>query len=414
MKRTAFFLLVALSLAASAQRRRKPVEPVFDVTPEQAIAAYDFDKAEEILNAQIEYLEKTQQPTDAKVSQLEIVRKNLLKLQSTACVSFVDSIILPKSQLLSHLPLGSESGSVASASTLAGTPDSLCCTLFLNQLENKRLFAMPDASGRLRLFAQELIGGEWTKAQMLDGLGEETADMNYPFMLDDGVTLYFSSCGDGLGGYDIYMTRYDADEHVFLAPENIGMPFNSPANDYLFAIDEFNNLGYFATDRNMPADSVCLYTFIPTQTRRIYNEDVVGRDGLRRLARIHSIRETWDDKAAVADAQRRLAEVRSGEKQEQKAHDFDFILNDRHVYTTLSDFHSEEARKLAVTWLNATRDFEKTTASLRQLRVQYAAAPAATKQQLAPQIRIMEAKAEQLYSEQREREKQIRKYETKN
>ena len=41
MKRTALLLLVALCLTASAQRRRKPVEPVFDVTPEQAIAAVE-------------------------------------------------------------------------------------------------------------------------------------------------------------------------------------------------------------------------------------------------------------------------------------------------------------------------------------------------------------------------------------
>ena len=416
MKRTALLLLMAFSLTASAQRRRKPVEPVFDVTPEQAIAAYDFNKAEEILNAQIDYLEKTQQPTDEKEALLEIVRKNLLKLQSTACVTFIDSIVLPKSLLLSHLLLGSESGSVESASKLLGTPDSLGCTLYLNQLENKRLFAAPNAAGHLRLYGQELIGGEWTKALPLDGLGEEDeADMNFPFMLDDGVTLYFAACSEeGLGGYDIYMTRYDTDEHTFLAPENVGMPFNSPANDYLYVVDEFNNLGYFATDRNQPADSVCLYTFIPSQTRRVYNEENVGRNGLRRLARIQSIRETWTDKADVAAAQKRLAEVRNGEKQEQKAHDFDFILNDRHVYTTLSDFRSDEARKLAVRWLETKRDNEKTTAALRQLREQYAAAPAATKQQLAPQIRIMEAKAEQLYSEQREQEKQIRKRETVN
>ncbi|MBQ4003094.1 MAG: hypothetical protein II600_03870, partial [Bacteroidaceae bacterium] len=96
MKRTALLLLVALCLTASAQRRRKPVEPVFDVTPEQAIAAYDFNKAEEILNAQIDYLEKTQQPTDEKEALLEIVHKNMLKLHSTACITFVDSLVLPR------------------------------------------------------------------------------------------------------------------------------------------------------------------------------------------------------------------------------------------------------------------------------------------------------------------------------
>ena len=53
MKRIILFSLIAFSLTASAQRRRI-VEPVFDITPEEAMAQYDFDKAEEILNAKIE------------------------------------------------------------------------------------------------------------------------------------------------------------------------------------------------------------------------------------------------------------------------------------------------------------------------------------------------------------------------
>ena len=109
------------------------------------------------------------------------------------------------------------------------------------------------------------------------GLADEPEDnLNYPFMLSDGQTLYFAAKNEeSLGGYDIYMTRYDNDERKYLAPENLGMPFNSPANDYLLVIDEFNNLGGFASDRNQPADSVCLYTFIPNESRRTYEDGTI-------------------------------------------------------------------------------------------------------------------------------------------
>ena len=49
---------------------------------------------------------------------------------------------------------------------------------------------------------------------------------------------------------------------TYLAPENVGMPFNSPYNDYMYVIDEFNNLGWFASDRYQPEDkSAYMYSF---------------------------------------------------------------------------------------------------------------------------------------------------------
>ena len=81
--------------------------------------------------------------------------------------------------------------------------------------------------------------------------------------MSDGITLYYASDGEGsLGGYDIFVTRYDSENGNYLRPDNIGMPFNSPANDYMYAIDEFNNIGWFASDRYQlitKSVSMCLY-----------------------------------------------------------------------------------------------------------------------------------------------------------
>ena len=85
----------------------------------------------------------------------------------------------------------------------------------------------------------------------------------------DGVTLYFAAQGvNSMGGYDIFMSTFDLDKGVFYSPENIGLPFNSTANDYLLAIDDINHLGWLVTDRRQPEDKVCIYTFVPTASRR--------------------------------------------------------------------------------------------------------------------------------------------------
>ncbi len=58
-----------------------------------------------------------------------------------------------------------------------------------------------------------------------------------PFFMSDGVTLYYANDGDeSIGGYDIFISRKGEDG--FLQPQNIGMPYNSPYDDYMLAIDE--------------------------------------------------------------------------------------------------------------------------------------------------------------------------------
>lgn len=412
MKALLFLILACLCLNTSAQRRKK-AEPEFPITAQEAIAKYDFKMAEEILNAKIDYRISNNDSTSDLDSLLEIAIKGRIRLQATERVTIIDSLILPKSQLLANLPLGQEGGSLQSYAKCFGKPDTLDCTVFENQLSNQRVFAMPYRQGETRLFGQELIGNGWTEPKELQVLEVQEGDkVNYPFMLSDGITLYFAAeTEESLGGYDIYMTRYDSDDRTFLAPENIGMPFNSPANDYLYAIDEFNNLGWFATDRNMPADSVCLYTFIPNTTRRVYNENEVTTDSLMGLARISSIKDTWENPTAVKEALARKKALEKTEKAEAKPHDFDFVINDLYTYTTYSDFKNAQAQLRIKFWVESKNELQTAQQQLQALRNKYGSQSKEGKTQLAPQIRILEGKVEQLIQDIRQEEKQIRKLE---
>ena len=130
--------------------------------------------------------------------------------------------------------------------------------------------------------------------------------------MPDGVTFYFAQKGEqSIGGYDIFVTRYDPETGSFLKAENIGMPFSSTANDYLYAIDEVNNLGYFVTDRRQPAGKVCIYVFIPNETRKSYQSEAYSDAQMRALADISRIADTWTDKATRQQALARLNEVKA-------------------------------------------------------------------------------------------------------
>jgi len=417
MKKT-FIIILALflSLNTTAQRRgRRSQQPAYTITAQEAMDAYDFSLAEEILQHQIADLTKRKQPTTKEEAMLETVRKSQLRLQATEQVTFIDSVLMSKSDVLQAIKLSQECGTIMNYADFFNSADSMGCTLFRNELGNHIVYAEANQKGFLRLKEKSYIDGEWTMERQLTGFDEQEADnLNFPFMLSDGITMYFAAeCEESIGGYDIFMTRYDADDQQFLAPENIGMPFNSPANDYLMVIDEFQKLGWFVTDRNQPADTVCLYTFIPTETRRIYNEQEVGKKKLASLARIASIKDSWTDVAAVDSAKKRLAEARNEERGtgSEKNREFTFVVNDRRTYYYFENFNNKQAQQKARIWLETQKEYEATKKELSALRTKYAAMNEAQRNQIAAQIRLTETAYERLAADKLELEKEIRRLE---
>jgi hypothetical protein len=381
MKKTIIFtLLILLALGASAQRKRRVKTPP--------------------------------PPTPEELAEMARQENYERKLQVTERVTFIDSMLLKKEEVMDMLYLGNENGSVASYAKFFNVKekDTLDCTLFRSQLGDKIIYAQPDTAAVLHLYASEMIGQKWCEPVLLPGL-EDTVSHNYPFMLADGTTLYYASKSEeGLGGYDIYMTRWDSDTQRFFKPENIGMPFNSAANDYLYLVDEFNQLGWFVTDRGQGGDTVCVYCFIPNETRRIYDTSTIGRDTLVALANINSIRDTWTDQERVKDALNRLDILRTKSKKSAQSQ-FHFIVNDRITYTNLSQFRNEESRKLANKWLKLVDERNKASEQLEELRKQYSVSRPEKKAELAASILALEQKYEKLIADVRSMEKEIRIFE---
>lgn len=381
MKKTIIFtLLILLALGASAQRKRRVKTPP--------------------------------PPTPEELAEMARQENYERKLQVTERVTFIDSMLLKKEEVMDMLYLGNENGSVASYAKFFNVKekDTLDCTLFRSQLGDKIIYAQPDTAAVLHLYASEMIGQKWCEPVLLPGL-EDTVSHNYPFMLADGTTLYYASKSEeGLGGYDIYMTRWDSDTQRFFKPENIGMPFNSAANDYLYLVDEFNQLGWFVTDRGQGGDTVCVYCFIPNETRRIYDTSTMGRDTLVALANINSIRDTWTDQERVKDALNRLEILRTKSKKSAQSQ-FHFIVNDRITYTNLSQFRNEESRKLANKWLKLLDERNKASEQLEELRKQYSVSRPEKKAELAASILALEQKYEKLIADVRSMEKEVRIFE---
>ena len=219
---------------------------------------------------------------------------------------------------------------------------------------------------------------------------------DYPFMLADGVTLYFASDGEGsIGGYDIFVSRMDTESGRFYRPDNVGMPFNSTANDYMLAINEVANLGWFATDRNQPEGKVCIYVFVPNAEKKRVNPQAMGYARALSIANLASIAETQYDAELVRKARQQMAllvyEQRAGRK---KVEDFLFVIDDLHDYRSLSDFKSADARELFKEWQKRVQQHGRDIEQLKDYRNEYASSSSAAKGRLEPLILLLESKVE--------------------
>ena len=99
--------------------------------------------------------------------------------------------------------------------------------------------------------------GEIRKIPLINTLKDE----NYPFYDDSTKTLYFASTGhSSFGGYDIFKVPYDWKANTVGEIENIGFPYNTPSDDYLYVPDYGLNSAYFTSNRNGELMNVEVFT----------------------------------------------------------------------------------------------------------------------------------------------------------
>lgn len=363
--------------------------------------------------------QKKKSATKAKVKQKTTVVDNELeqRLESmrgfTQKVMFIDSVVVSKSKLLSSLNIPDEAGSIQAYNKFFNTTDQPNSIVYLNQLRNKCVFSK-FADGGWDLYSQEMIGEKWSNAVPLKGLDilGDDVDINWPFLLSDGTTLYFAAKGEeSIGGFDIFMTRYDETTQSYLKPENIGMPFNSIDNDYFFIVDEYDGIGWFATDRNQPEGKVCIYSFIYNDVRENYVVDEYTPEQLRQLSEIHSISQTWTSNQARLSALEQLTAVYKRKFTQKKKNDFEFVINDELTYTTLTDFRSVEAAEMYVNLNELLRKKNKLDSSIERARIAYPTAQQPQREQYKQQLLAAEKQSEKYETDIKNLSKKIRRIE---
>ena len=323
---------------------------------------------------------------------------------------FIDSIVVDKADFIKHVPLNKESGTLATYEDHFRKPAQVPLAVFTNEFGDRCYYSEGDTLGTA-LYSTDRLGEKWSKPRQLTEFGSDYRNPNYPFLMSDGITLFFSAKGEhSLGGYDIFMTLFDGENGTFYKPENYGLPFNSTANDYLVAFDELDELGWLVTDRYQPAGKVCIYTFVPTFPRASFEQDNLSDAQIERFARIKNIQETWrfgDRAQAMQRYQNMLQRSEAGTA--QKA--FSFVINDNVVYHSIRDFKSPTTRELFKSLQELNASLKEDELTLEMQRDRYFNANARTQKMLNTEILGLEKKIEEKRIDARQMEKEIRRTE---
>ncbi len=333
---------------------------------------YNFDQAEKYLDTYEDGFKKTrraerpERPEATEIRHKIDMGRNML--ERVEKIVIIDSIDVDRDEFFKSYRLSAPTGSFLSTSELPRKFEAADPTVvFVTEKADEIFWAMPDENEDFRIATSTLLADNtWETPALLPDFLNEGGDANYPFMMSDGVTLYYGNTGqNSLGGYDIFISRRDGES--WYQPQNIGMPYNSYANDYLLAIDEITGAGWWATDRNAAPDRLTLYVFVPEDLRVNYPTDFPD---LASRALITRWKDTLPEDADYSSLLNSINNL--SVKSDNNDSGFRFAVPTRGVYTSLRDFRSADARKLMESYLKLSHDFDLDKRKLQVLREGYA------------------------------------------
>ena len=120
---------------------------------------------------------------------------------------------------------------------------------------------MPGGFGGTDIYMAEILSdGNIGKPENLGPTINTESNEMFPFMHLSGLFFFSSNGRTGLGGLDIFVSRYKSGK--FAESENVGEPVNGPMDDFGFIMNEVQSQGYFASNRAGGRGDDDIYSFV--------------------------------------------------------------------------------------------------------------------------------------------------------
>lgn len=335
---------------------------------------YDFELASELYAKFAEQLKKKPSEDGERylkryMRELDIAENALDNVQK---IEIIDRVDVPVGDFYNAIVLPSSGGKFIPQNQLPESfPENESDFVFSSEDGDFIMWTEMDNDGRTHILESDLLlDGSWEKPRRSGEILNGGGNVRNPFMLTDGVTLYFAADGEAsMGGYDLFIASRDASTGEFLQPTPLGFPFNSPYNEYVIAIDEENGIGWWVTDRNDLDGQLSIYIFKTDEVRKNYDRDEI--DDIVDYARLNDISAVKSTDMDFDNLMQLLKES-SLSKSNDSDDEFQLTLPDGRVLTRSKQIPSSSRRDLSI-YLHAEKEYSKHKDELENLRRRYAA-----------------------------------------
>lgn len=369
-----------------------------------AFPTYRFELAKTMYEEWLHSADSTHHQYKKAQAELARTEQMLRYMNRVENIAYMDTVSFPSEALPKHLP--SISPDMGKIEMRDGQ------FISTNQRGDRRYIAFTcKKTGRRLIGKQERLLDEWSAVDTLPDNINQFKEQDYPILMPDGVTLYFSAkdTTDGMGGWDIYMTKYNPATNTYLMPEMLGMPFNSMADDLFYLYDELAGKGFFITNRTNPNRLMCC-SFQ-------YNKPKYLRDSAEQYLREYIQLRTLPKLKSQPSATSHTAAVSETGKWadfEQNEPEWTLILNDSTVYSSLADFRSSEAKEAMHSYLELLHQLAEENERLAQYRAAFQEASADERTLLTSLILGLETDVRRLYEEAEKARKEVIRKETEH
>lgn len=119
-------------------------------------------------------------------------------------------------------------------------------------------YPLPDYSFRPVEGKDEVIYYPSDDDELFLSVDDEYQDCIFPMTIDNKMYFSADSLG-GFGGYDLFCREWDESLGEWKEPYNMGFPYSSSGDDFLFMETDDGMYNIFASNRSCSKDSVCVY-----------------------------------------------------------------------------------------------------------------------------------------------------------
>lgn len=189
---------------------------------------------------------------------------------------------------------------------LDSTPGPFSKALYAPDESEVIYFSALDNEGIRNIYKTELEDTLWTFPSLLNEQMTSISDEIYPMLSNDGKRLFFASKGlYGVGGYDLYVSEWDEQNGDWAIPVNMGFPYSSPSNDFLYVNSPDGRYSLFASDRDCSADSVWVYVMeydnMPVRTPVMDPDELLSLSQMKPLSSMEIMKASGDVKSKIPE-----------------------------------------------------------------------------------------------------------------